>query len=120
MNAQLKSFICRLRKPSTIISIISQVLSILLLLGIRVDQSLIMSIAAAGCSILVAFGILSNPDTVKKGFGDDIYPCSSTGDLEKHLMVNDQMVCQVCGSIYKPPETPSETSSETTADANLK
>jgi uncharacterized membrane protein len=103
MKVQLKQFALRLRKPSTLLSLISQAVSILLLLGVHLDQTVIMGVAAAVCSILVTLGVLSNPDTAKKGYGDDMYPCSSTGELEKHVPVNGQMVCEKCGSVYTPP-----------------
>jgi uncharacterized membrane protein len=103
MKVQLMHFANRLRKPSTIISLISQVVSILLLLGVHVDQSAVMGVAAAACSVMVTLGVLNNPDSEKKGFGDDILTCSSSGLPEKHVMVNGQMVCQKCGSVYVPP-----------------
>jgi uncharacterized membrane protein len=105
MKVQITQFCKRLNKPSTIISVVSQVVSTLLLLGVHVDQSMVMGVAAAGCSIMVTMGILNNPDTQKKGFGDDLLICSSSGKLEKHVMVNGQMVCEVCGSVYVPPDT---------------
>ncbi|MDR1705155.1 MAG: hypothetical protein LBS19_10810 [Clostridiales bacterium] len=104
MKQQLMLFVTRLKKPSTLISLISQVVSILLLLGVHVDQNAIMSVAAAGCSVLVTMGVLSNPDTKKKGYGDDLLTCSKEGKLCKHVMVNGQMVCEDCGAVYTPPE----------------
>ncbi len=102
IKVQLMHFAERLRKPSTLLSMISQGVSILLMLGVKVDQSLIMTVATAGCSILVMLGILSNPDSQKKGYGDDILICSSTGEDEKHVKVNGQMVCEKCGAVYNP------------------
>lgn len=70
MKQQLSQFAIRLRKPSIILSLVSQIITILLLLGFDIDKNLIMSVATIICSILVALGILSNSDSTKKGSGD--------------------------------------------------
>jgi uncharacterized membrane protein len=108
MKEQLKQYAARLRKPSTLLSITSQIVSILLLLGVHLDQTAIMGVAAGVCSLLATLGILSNPDTENKGFGDDILHCSKDGRLEKHVTVNGQQVCQNCGTVYTPPAAPAE------------
>ncbi len=110
-KAQLKNFVTRLRKPSILIGLVSQVISVLILVGVRVDQTAVMGVVTAITSILVTMGVLSNPDTKKKGFGDDIYPCSLTGELEQHVLVNGQLVCQKCGAVYDPSVTPPKKSS---------
>ncbi len=102
MKDQLVAYMGRLRKPSTLLSLVSQVVSILLLLGIHINQSAVMAVAAAVCSLMVTLGILSNPDTAKNGYGDDILTCSVSGKKEKHVLVNGQMVCQNCGTVYQP------------------
>lgn len=88
----------RIRKPSTIISLVSQVVALLLLVGYDLDKNIIVSVATVLCSILVTLGILSNPDTENKGYGDDIRPCSKEGKNTCHVKVNGQMVCAVCGT----------------------
>jgi uncharacterized membrane protein len=105
MKEQIMLYIGRLKKPSTIISLTSQVVSILLLLGVHINQTEVMGIAAAICSLLVTMGVLSNPDSNKKGYGDDLKICSNDGNLTKHVLVNGQMVCEECGAVYKEPET---------------
>lgn len=102
MNQQLKQFLKRLRKPSVIMSVVSQIITALLLLGFDVDKSLVMAIATIGCSILVTLGILSNPDSTKKGYTDNMLTCSNSGKKEKHIMINGQMVCTECGAVYDP------------------
>jgi uncharacterized membrane protein len=119
LKVTLKQFVKRLSKPSSILSLLSQVLSVLLLLGVHIDQTKIMGIGAAVCSVLVALGILSNPDTKNKGYGDDLYPCSNTGELEKHVVVNGQLVCETCGAVYgSQPPPPADTADITTQQSD--
>lgn len=101
MKQQLSPFLIRLRKPSIILSLVSQVITIMLLMGFDVNKNLIMSIAAIVCSMLVTLGILSNPDSSKKGFGDDVLICSNSKKPEKHVKIKDKYVCTECGAIYK-------------------
>lgn len=100
-----QNLISRLKKPSTILSLISQIVSILLLLGFNLNENLIISIATAACAVLVTLGILSNPDTEKKGYGDDFFYCAKDGKKTHHLKINGQMVCKDCGTIYTLQES---------------
>ena len=93
MKEQLTQMFLRLKKPSVVLSIVSQVVAILLMLGLKVNESTIMAVATGGCSILATMGILSNPDASKSGYGDDLLICSKSGQLERHGMVNGPMGC---------------------------
>ncbi len=73
----------------------------MMLLGISLDTNLIMGIVAGLSSVMVTMGVLSNPDSVNKGYGDDILKCSREGVMEKHVMVAGKMVCQACGAVYQ-------------------
>ena len=83
---------------------LSQVVSILLLLDVNINENLIVSIATIVCSILVALGILSNPDTENKGYGEDYLYCFTDGKNTCHVKINGQMVCKKCGTIYNPKD----------------
>lgn len=100
---QIKSIISRLKKPTVLLSIASQIVSLLLLLGFNINESMIMTVVTIGCSVLVTLGIMSNPDTKNTGYGDDLLVCSNSGQLEPHVMVNSQMVCKNCGAVFQPP-----------------
>lgn len=102
MMDQLKLTLSRLKKPSVIISLVSQIAPILILLGFNIDEHALMTVTYALCSILVTLGILSNPDTNQKGYSDDLLTCSNDGLLSPHVMVNGQMVCKNCGAVYQP------------------
>ena len=97
---KLKTIISRLQKPSTILSIVSQIISIVILLGVNVDVSEVTTITAIICSILVTMGILSNPDTVNGGYGDDILECGAEGLQTAHVQVNGKMLCKDCGAVH--------------------
>lgn len=94
---QFKVILERLRKPSVILSIVSQIIAILALLKINVDNALVMAIATGVCSILTTAGIMSNPSTEKKGFGDDIYYCEHCDKNSVHTKVDGKLVCSDCG-----------------------
>ena len=104
MDHQIKEMLGRLNNPSVILSLVSQVVQILFLVGINVNQKTVLSVMTAACSIFVTLGVLSNPDTESSGYADDIYPCSATGKLEKHVTVAGELVCQEHGAVYTPKE----------------
>ncbi len=93
----LKSILKRLKNPSVLISIGSQIVTILLLFNIQVDVDLITGVIAAACSIFVLLGILSDPNTQNKGYPDDVFQCSHCNKPTEHVVVNGQMVCRECG-----------------------
>lgn len=97
---QLKIVISRLKTPSVVISIASQVISVLVLLNINVDRGVITAVVTAGCSVLVLLGIMSNPDTVNKGYADDLYECSNCHEITAHVRVGDNLVCPNCGTVH--------------------
>ena len=97
---QIQIILKRLKKPSVILSIVSQAIAILAMLNIHVDNTIVMAIATAICSILTTAGILSNPSTVKNGYGDDIYVCSGCGKSNVHTLINGKLVCNTCGSVF--------------------
>lgn len=96
---QLKNILARLKNPSVVISIVSQIVSILLLLNVHVDQSAVSAVVAAVCSVLVLLGIMSNPDTQNKGYGDDMYECSGCHEVTAHVRVGENFVCPKCGCV---------------------
>lgn len=98
---QLQLTLRRLRKPSVMLSLISQVVAILVLLGYPVQEDLVMGVAVSACSVLVLLGIMSNPDTKKKGYGDDLLQCANSGLIEQHTMINGEMICTKCGAVYE-------------------
>lgn len=101
-KTQFKQMVSRLRKPSVALSLVSHVLTLCITMGFELNENHIMSVATILCSILVTLGILSNPESLKKGYGDDYLICSASGKLEQHVKVNNQMVCANCGAVYNP------------------
>lgn len=99
MKEQWKIVLNRLRKPSVVLSIVSQIMTILMLLKAPVDVELVTGIAAAACSVLTLLGIMSNPDTQKKTYGDDIQFCDTCQQQTQHTTVNGKAVCQRCGTV---------------------
>ena len=96
-----KLLFSRLTKPSVILSVTSQIMSVLILFGFNINESMVLTAVTAVCSILVTLGILSNPDTKNKTYGDDLLVCSSSGEVEPHIEINGQMICKNCGAIHQ-------------------
>lgn len=101
MKQQLLYIVSRLKRPKVLISIVSQIVTLLILFGFQVDENLILTATAIICSILAAMGVMTNPDTQTQGYGDDFLTCSKSGEVEPHVMVNGQMVCKNCGAVYQ-------------------
>ena len=100
LGIDLVNLIKRLRKPSTIISLVSHMTTIFLFVGISVDIDVITGVTATICSALITLGILNNPDTVENGYGDDLLYCRACGRKAIHLNINGRMVCKDCGVPY--------------------
>lgn len=88
----------RLKNPSVLLSIASQIVTLLLLFHIKVDINLVTGAIAAISSILVLLGIMSDPTTQNKGYTDDLFPCESCGSDTPHVLVNGKLVCRTCGT----------------------
>lgn len=90
----LKSLLSRLRKPSVIITLVSQIVTMLLLFGVKVDENLVMGSVTIICSMLVTLGLLSTPESVP------LNCASGKCGVKPHVLVGDQLVCKECGTVY--------------------
>jgi uncharacterized membrane protein len=99
---QFKQFLNRLKKPSVLISLASLAVKLLIVLGLDINESAAIQATVFLCSIMVTLGIMSDPEAKAKGFGDDLLVCSSTGEKERHVEINGQMMCTKCGAVNKP------------------
>ena len=97
---QGKTMLKRLLKPKVFISIASEVISILVLFNINIDMNIVTAIITSAFSILIFLGIISDPNTQKKGYGDDIFKCTTCNKTTEHVLVNGQMTCRGCGGIH--------------------
>ncbi|MEG2420617.1 MAG: phage holin [Oscillospiraceae bacterium] len=95
---QVKAMLTRLKNPAVILSIVSQVVTLLVLFKVQVDMTLVGGAVTAVCSILVLLGIMSDPTTKRKGYGDDMAQCPSCGVVGPHLVTGDTLTCKNCGS----------------------
>lgn len=93
-----KSILNRLKNPSVLISLSSYVITILLLTLTDISASSVAAITTAVLSIFTLLGVISNPDTKTKGYGDDVLICSKCGKAV-HVEVNGEMVCKGCGTV---------------------
>ena len=97
---QLKIFLQRLRKPSVVISIVSQIAILLISFGFDVNHNAVLQFAEIICSLFVFIGIMHNPDAKSKGYGDDILECSNEHEKEPHVLINGRLVCKICSTYY--------------------
>lgn len=102
---QLRLILKRLRKPSVIASLTSQIITLLILFNVTIDTTLITSIITSITSILVILGVFSNPDTQKKGYRDDVSPCCKCNTNTQHVKIGDDMICVICGCSSNTPTT---------------
>lgn len=96
---QFRTILRRLRKPSVLISVFSQVLTITMLFQINHNLNIITGVMTGVCSILVLLGILSDPNTMNKGYGDDFALCTGCNKMCEHVQVNGNMICRECGCV---------------------
>lgn len=98
---QIKTYLKRLRNPTVVLSIVSQVVILLSVLDIDVDTETLNGLIAGVLSILVTLGIMSNPDSTKKTYGDDIIYCETCKKETIHAKVAGEMVCLDCETHIK-------------------
>lgn len=101
MQKQLKILLQRLRKPSVLLSLASQVVSLLIVFGFNVNTDAVIKAVTIITSILATLGILSNPDSTKAGYNDDILHCLNDDDKTQHVFVNGEYLCKDCGTTFK-------------------
>lgn len=100
----LEAILNRLRKPSVVLSLTSQIITILLILRINVDKNMVVGVVTIACSILVTLGIMSDPTTKNKWYLDDVRTCSNCKEKTAHTLVNGKMVCKGCGAVNDDEE----------------
>lgn len=93
---QLKTYLNRLKNPTVVISIVSEIILVLTMLNINVDKQAINVVVTGISTILVTLGIMSNPDTVNKTYSDDIMYCENCQKDTVHAKVSDDMICLDC------------------------
>lgn len=101
---QIKNILKRLKNPSVVISIVSQVAAILALLNVSVNVDVVTQVVVGISSILVLLGIMSDPTTENKGYGDDMKSCPVCGKMTSHIKVGEKALCSQCGNEVKEEE----------------
>ena len=79
MKSKAWLVLSRLKNPTVVLSIVSNLISLALLLGYKLDESLILSVVTIVCSVFVTLGIMSNPDGTCSRCGRPMEP----GDGER-------------------------------------
>ena len=90
----MRKIISRLKNPSVILGLTSNIVSLALLLGYKLNESLILSAVTILCSMLVLLGILSNPDDNT----DNRFYCPVEKERTLHVEVASRKVCSTCGN----------------------
>lgn len=89
----------KLKKPSVLAGIISQIITLIVLFDHHVYARIFQMGLTVAVSTLTIMGILSNPNTRKKGFGDDIHFCEGCQKHSVHIYANGKLVCSGCGFV---------------------
>lgn len=63
MNMNIKAYLTRLKNPGTLITLVSLIVLLLTINGVKVDDARIMNSVKIICSVLAILGIMNNPDT---------------------------------------------------------
>lgn len=109
---RLKIILQTIKTPSVMLGILSQIIAVLLLLGVDVNINLITGLVTALCSIFSLLGLMQLPPTQEakaKSPADTLLRCAICKRTTPHILVNDLMTCSKCGRVYSStPLTPEE------------
>jgi len=89
-----KQILSRLKNPTVVLSIASNLIALFLLLGYKVNEGVVMSVVTITCAILVTLGIMSNPDYNT----DNMLYCPLDKARTYHVEVAGKKMCSVCGN----------------------
>lgn len=95
----LKNALQRLADPTVLISVASQVVAVLVLLGVEIDVTLVTSVITAAFPILTLLGIVSGPDAKLQAYADDVAICPNCGKLTPHVYIAGKLTCRNCGQV---------------------
>ncbi|MFI3227180.1 MAG: hypothetical protein R3Y09_07170 [Clostridia bacterium] len=93
---QLQTYLKRLKNPTVVLSIVSEIILVLTMLNINVDEQAVNVVVTGILTILVTLGIMSNPDTVNHTYSDDISYCESCEKDTVHAKIANEMICTNC------------------------
>ncbi|MFI3227019.1 MAG: hypothetical protein R3Y09_06345 [Clostridia bacterium] len=89
----------KLKKTSVLTGIGSQILTIIVLFDPTPQARLFQMGLTVFISTIAILGILSNPNTKKKGFSDDIHFCEGCSKNTVHIYTNGKLICSGCGFV---------------------
>lgn len=101
----MKEMLQKLKNPTVLISVLSQIGAILILMGVDLNENMVMSLIGMVVSILATLGIVSKSDTKPPELESACLTCTNTGTQELHVKINGQMTCVKCGAICDTPES---------------
>ena len=114
----LKTFLYRLRNPKVITGIVSQVVTISMLLS-NPDVTAFSGVAAAVCSILSMLGIISDPDEKGLKVKNKYMTCTSCGKFSCHIDAGGKKICKECGNELSPVTKMTEEKIEYEKNVNI-
>lgn len=106
---RVKAILQKIKNPSVLLSMLSQIIAVLLLLEVDVNISLVTGLVTAVCSILSLLGLWRFPFSKQKGTDsptDLPLPCDNCGSNTPHTLINGYMTCSKCGRIHSDDRQP--------------
>lgn len=96
----MKEILKKLKNPTVLFSVLSQLVALLILLGVKLNEDTAVAVIGIIMSILGTLGIIQKADVDKLKADTVLLPCSNTGLEEPHVLINGKMICTKCGAEY--------------------
>ena len=94
MKKSIALILSRLKSPTVVLSIASNIISLSLLLGYKLNESVVMATVTILCSILVTLGIMKNPDVNM----DNMHLCLNCKEKTFHVEAAGNKICTICAT----------------------
>ena len=86
----------KIKKPTILLAVVSEVVTILMLFDLKVDQNLVMTAVTSLSSILIMVGIMSDPYKKNDNNEHVLAYCPHCDKTTWHIMVDGKEICREC------------------------
>ncbi len=100
----MKGFWRNLKNPQTLSTVASQIVAMLLLVGVRMDEEIVLTVIGMAIGLLSTLGLIHKSESSDLGLYAKRLHCSRSGKLTTHLLIGGRMICRDCGAVYRMNE----------------